>query len=220
MEKDQLYQDARRSILEADEGLAMATIEEAECSGLDLFALLQEGFAPGNQAVGDLFESGAFCLPELILSTEIMKLAIEEVERRSPGKDGPSKGKVLIATVEGDVHEIGKGLVASTLKSYGFEVIDLGREVPVETIIEKAEEYQVDIIATSALLTSTLKEQRKLEDALRSLGLRNKYKTMVGGAPCTLRWGRRIGADAYSEDAIDAVRQALRLLDSVRGSGV
>ncbi|HVI41824.1 MAG TPA: cobalamin-dependent protein, partial [Anaerovoracaceae bacterium] len=112
----------------------------------------------------------------------------------------------------GDVHEIGKGMVVSTMKSYGIDVIDIGREVPVETIIEKAEEYQVDIIATSALLTSTLKEQRKLEETLRKMGIRDKYKTMVGGAPCTLRWAKRIGADVYSEDAVEAAKKALLLL--------
>jgi len=119
---------------------------------------------------------------------------------------------VLLATVDGDVHDIGKGMVASTMKSYGIDVIDIGREVPVDTIIEKAKEFNVDIIGTSALLTSTLKEQRKLEEKLRELGIRDRFKTMVGGAPCTLRWATRIGADLYTEDAIDAAKKALELL--------
>ena len=142
-----------------------------------------------------------------------MRNVIESIETLSGIKDGKVQGKVLIATVEGDVHEIGKGMVASTMKSYGIEVIDLGREVSVETIIQKAEEFQVDIIATSALLTSTLKEQRKLEEALIKMGIRNKYKTMVGGAPCTLRWANRIGADVYTEDAVEATKKALEILD-------
>lgn len=216
MIKEELFLKARETIIDADEELAMRLIEAAYAEEFDLFELLREGFIPGNQAVGDLFESGSICLPELILSTEVMKKVIEAIQTRSHSKGDTVKGKVLIATVEGDVHEIGKGLVASTMKSYGIEVIDLGREVPVETIIKQAEEHQVDIIATSALLTSTLKEQKKLEDALKSMGLRYKYKTMVGGAPCTLRWSKRIGADVYTEDAVEAVKQALKLLEAIR----
>lgn len=126
--------------------------------------------------------------------------------------DGKPKGKVLIATVAGDIHDIGKSIVASTMRGCGIEVIDLGREVSVEEIIRQAEKHQVDIIATSALLTSTLKEQRKPEQALDDAGLKGVYKTMVGGAPCTMRWARRIGATAYSEDVIDACEKALALL--------
>ncbi|MBR0598808.1 cobalamin-dependent protein [Clostridiales bacterium BAD-6] len=198
--------------MDADEEKAVQVIEDALEEGLDLIEILQEGFAEGNREVGELFENGQLSLPELIFSTEVMKKVIDLVEAHTGMGKEKVKGKVLIATVDGDVHEIGKGMVASTMKSYGIEVIDIGREVPVETIIEKAEEYGVDIIGTSALLTSTLKEQKKLEDALREMGLRNKYKTMVGGAPCTLRWAKRIGADAYSEDAVEAAKKALELL--------
>jgi trimethylamine corrinoid protein len=210
--KEELIRIAHHTIMDADEEKAVQVIEDALEEGLDLIEILQEGFAEGNREVGELFENGQLSLPELIFSTEVMKKVIDLVEAHTGMGKEKVKGKVLIATVDGDVHEIGKGMVASTMKSYGIEVIDIGREVPVETIIEKAEEYGVDIIGTSALLTSTLKEQKKLEDALREMGLRNKYKTMVGGAPCTLRWAKRIGADAYSEDAVEAAKKALELL--------
>ncbi|WP_227018931.1 cobalamin B12-binding domain-containing protein [Sinanaerobacter chloroacetimidivorans] len=212
MSKEELIRIAHHTIMDADEEKAVQVIEDALEEGLDLIEILQEGFAEGNREVGELFENGQLSLPELIFSTEVMKKVIDLVEAHTGMGKEKVKGKVLIATVDGDVHEIGKGMVASTMKSYGIEVIDIGREVPVETIIEKAEEYGVDIIGTSALLTSTLKEQKKLEDALREMGLRNKYKTMVGGAPCTLRWAKRIGADAYSEDAVEAAKKALELL--------
>jgi trimethylamine corrinoid protein len=190
----------------------MKIIDEALAAGMNIMEILRDGFAEGNREIGDLFENGKLSLPELIFSTEVMRNVIEVVEAHTNIDQVKVKGKVLIATVDGDVHEIGKGMVVSTMKSYGIDVIDIGREVPVETIIEKALEYQVDIIATSALLTSTLKEQKKLEETLKKMGLRSKFKTMVGGAPCTQRWAKRIGADLYTEDAVEAAKKALILL--------
>lgn len=208
----ELIKDARQTILDADEDKALDIINTALAENINILELVQDGFAMGNREIGDLFESGKLSLPELIFSTEVMKKVLEVVESL-PGTSKESvKGKVLLATVDGDVHDIGKGMVASTMKSYGIDVIDIGREVPVDTIIEKAKEYEVDIIGTSALLTSTLKEQKKLEERLRELGIRDQFKTMVGGAPCTLRWANRIGADAYSEDAVEAAKKALELL--------
>jgi trimethylamine corrinoid protein len=209
----ELYQQARQSIIDANEDLAMDLIQLASESEVDLIELLQEGFSPGNMAVGGAFEKGEISLPELLYSAEVMKKVLSTIDHLLGVEETAAKGRVLIATVEGDVHEIGKGIVASTMKAYGLHVIDIGREVKVETIIEKAIEYQVDIIATSALLTSTLKEQRKLEAQLNKMALRGKFQTMVGGAPCTLRWAARIGADAYSEDAIEAARTALKLIE-------
>ncbi len=124
----------------------------------------------------------------------------------------------MIATVRGDVHEIGKGIVASTIMSNGVKVIDLGREVPAEDIVDAAEENNADIIGTSALLTSTLKEQRLVETLLRERNIRDKYVTIVGGAPCTPRWAKRIGADYYSEDAVDAGRLVTKILEKKYGS--
>jgi trimethylamine corrinoid protein len=213
MNQADLFQDARQSIMDANEDRAMALIQLASEAEVDLIELLQKGFSPGNMAVGECFEKGEISLPELLYSAEVMKKVLATIDQLLGVDESAAKGRVLIATVEGDVHEIGKGIVASTMKAYGLCVIDIGREVTVETIIEKAIEHQVDIIATSALLTSTLKEQRKLEALLNKMALRGKFQTMVGGAPCTLRWAARIGADAYSEDAIEAARTALKLIE-------
>lgn len=212
MSKLELISEARQTILDADEEKALQIIEHALTEEMDILELVQEGFAEGNRELGDLFENGKLSLPELIFSTEVMKRVLEVVESLPGSNKEKVKGKVLLATVDGDVHDIGKGMVASTMKSYGIDVIDIGREVPVDTIIEKAKEFNVDIIGTSALLTSTLKEQKKLEEKLRELGIRDRFKTMVGGAPCTLRWATRIGADIYTEDAIDAAKKALEFL--------
>jgi len=212
MDKGELIRIAHNTIVEADEERAMQVIDEAIASGFDIMEILREGFAQGNKELGDRFENGKLSLPELIYSTEVMKKVISAAEAHANIDQVKVKGRVLIATVEGDVHDIGKGMVVSTMKSYGIEVIDIGREVPVETIIEKAEEYNADIIATSALLTSTMKEQKKLEDTLRKMGIRSKYITMVGGAPCSLRWAKRIGADVYTEDAVEAAKRAFAIL--------
>ncbi len=210
--KERLMLAAKVSIIQADEEKAMEVIDEAITRGMDLSELLRSGFGAGNTEVGNSFEQGKISLPELLYSSEVMKDVTERVLSLLDHVT-EKEGKILIATVEGDTHDIGKNIVASTLRAAGFEVLDLGREVPVNHIIDTAEKCGVDIIATSALLTTTLTEQKKLENMLRELGLRDKYTTMVGGAPCTPRWQRRIGADIYSEDAIEAVKMAREAIE-------
>ncbi len=206
---------AKVSIIQADEERAMEVVDEAIAREMDLSELLRSGFGAGNAEVGNSFELGRISLPELLYSSEVMKDVTERVlYLLESGVD--NEGKILIATVEGDTHDIGKNIVASTFRAAGFEVIDLGREVPVSHIIRTAEQCGVDIIATSALLTTTLTEQKKLETMLRDLGLREKYTTMVGGAPCTPRWKKRIGADLYSEDAIEAAKLAKEAIEKRR----
>jgi trimethylamine corrinoid protein len=141
-----------------------------------------------------------------------MRVATEVINAAIPKSAQQKKGKIVIGTVEGDIHDIGKTIVVSLLKANGFEVYDLGRDIPTDKFIEKADEVGADIIGTSALLTTTMEGQRKLEAALKSKGLKGKYKTMVGGAPVTQRWADRIGADAYAEDAGEAVKKAKQLL--------
>ncbi len=210
---EEVKKTAAESIIDADEAKAFGLIDQIlKLEDKEWITILCEGFSDGNRLVGETFEKGNISLPELIYCSEVMKNVMDRIIKRVDSIPVETTGKILIATVEGDVHDIGKGIVASALKLAGFEVIDLGREVPVQTIVEAAERCGADIIGSSALLTSTLSEQKKLEMLLRDLGIRQKYKTMVGGAPCTARWAKKIGADAYSEDAIEAVRIAKELL--------
>jgi trimethylamine corrinoid protein len=218
LKKQRLYEKARDSIIEADESKAMSIILEAqENEEIDLLDLLLYGFGDGNEEIGEMFDDGSLSLPELIYAAEVMRNVTDKI--LSMIKDDGNarklikKGKILLATVEGDVHDIGKGIVASTLKSAGYEVIDLGCEVQASVIVQKAIEYDVDIIGTSALLTSTMVEQKKLIKLLEENDLTDKFITMVGGAPCTKRWAKRIGADGYSEDAVEAVRVANELMN-------
>ena len=153
-------------------------------------------------------------LPELMLAADVMKSVSEIVDKAvaDSGKQTEKIGTMVLATVEGDVHDIGKGIVASLIKTQGIEVIDLGRDVSAEEIVNKAVEYDADLIGTSALLTTTMGEQKKLEELLAARGLKGKIKTLIGGAPVTERFAKRIGADAYGEDAAEAVEKALALL--------
>ncbi len=216
MSKEIILDEAREAILKCDAQKAVAVAQKALAEGINPVEVLTEGFSVGIRTIGDLFGRGEVFLPELIMSAQAMKEATAILEPVLQANEVQKKGKMLIATVEGDVHDIGKGIVVSMVKTQGLEVVDLGRGVPIHTIIEKAVEYKVDIIGTSALLTTTLPEQKKLEDQLRKHGLREWFKTMVGGAPCTQRWADRIGADAYGEDAAEAVTKALALLEAAK----
>ncbi len=214
MSKDDILKEAIAAIVNGDESQALEVAKKAIAEGYDPTEILTDGFSAGIRQVGDLFGKGQVFLPELMLSAAIMKnvsVIFDEALAQS-GQIAGKKGTMIMATVEGDVHDIGKGIVISLIKTQGIEVIDLGRDVPVATIIEKAEAFDADLIGTSALLTTTLVEQKKLEDKLKQNDLKKKYKTMVGGAPATQRWADRIGADAYAEDAAEAVNQALALL--------
>ena len=210
---DQAVLDAAaRAIVEQDMEKAEEIANRAIEDGLDPLELISKGFTAGITKVGDLFDRGELFLPELIICSEIMKDVTGILNTAIPAEDKKAGAKVIIATVEGDVHDIGKGIVVSLFNAHGFEVYDLGRDVPTLKIIEKAEEIKADVIGTSALLTSTMEEQKKLEELLRKEGLREKYKTIVGGAPVTERWANRIGADAYAEDANDGVKKVFSLI--------
>lgn len=196
---------AKQSIIEADEDMAMEALEAAEAEGVDLVELLSNGYSAGMKELGDLFGMGEIFLPELIFATEVMKAASAEIEGKMDMSEVKSAGTLVIGTVEGDVHDIGKGIVASLVKTNGIEVIDLGREVPAQNFVDAAIEHNAEFVGSSALLTTTMTVQKDIEDALTEAGIRDKVKTMVGGAPVTNRWAEKIGADAYCEDASDTV---------------
>ena len=165
--------------------------------------------------IGDMFENEEIFLPELVGSADTVKAVIDEVIDpiiRASGEEKKTLGKVVIGTVEGDVHSIGKDLVASFLFSNGFEVYNLGVEVPAEEFIKKAEEINADIIGLSSLLTMSMDFQKQVIDHLKQKGLREKYKVVVGGAPTTEEWAKEIGADGWADDAIEAVELIKELI--------
>jgi len=210
---DKIIEEAKQSIIDHNKDRAVQLTNQVIADGYEGMELLARAFVPGISDVGDLFGRGQLFLPELVRSADVMQAVTDIINASLPDQDMQmQKGTFLIATVAGDVHDIGKCIVVSLLKANGYIVHDLGRDVATDTIIEEAVKLNVDIIGTSALLTTTMTRQREVEAALKSAGLRDKFKTMVGGAPVTGRWAAKIGADAYAEDAQDAVLKAKELL--------
>jgi trimethylamine corrinoid protein len=214
MTKEEVMKMAFDSVVECDEDMANQALLAGDEAGIPPLILLTEGFGSGIKHLGDLFGRGEIFLPELIFSTEIMKLAANAVEAKLGSDDVHAKGKMVIGTVEGDVHDIGKGIVAALVKSNGIEVFDLGREVPADAFVQKVIETGAGFVGSSALLTTTMTVQKEIEKKLEEAGLRDKVKTLVGGAPVTKRWADRIGADCYCEDASDTVEYILAQLEA------
>lgn len=211
---DELFKQMAQSIIDGDSDAATRLAEQAIQGGLDPLEAITKGFVVGVNFVGQQFAEGEAFLPELVMAGEAMKVAVKtlEPEMMKRGAEREVLGKVVLATVEGDIHEIGKSLVGTMLTAAGFEVFDLGVDAPPHKIIGKAIEVDADIIAMSALLTTTMVKQREVIDELEKEGLRSKFKVMVGGAPITRDWVSRISADGYSEDAIGAVNIAKQLV--------
>ena len=213
MPSHEFLKEVVETIVSCDEAKAETLAKQALEQNMNPLEVINNGYVVGIRQVGDMFEHGELFLPELIQAAEAVKKATMMLNAAITKDVERDAGKILIATVEGDIHDIGKAIVVSLMVANGFEVLDLGRDVPVSDIIAKAEEFQADIIGTSALLTTTMIRQKELEDTLRKEGLRDKYKTVVGGAPVTVRWANRIGADAYAENAGDGVSKIKALLD-------
>jgi len=210
MIREELFNDIRKAIVEGDKPRAQELAREAVRSGADLNEVIDKGYVAGIQAVGELWEKGEYFLPELISSAECMKAAMDilQPEMAKANIKSRSLGKVVIGTVEGDIHDIGKNLVASMLQANGFEVFDLGADVKLERFIEKAEAEKANIICLSALLTTTMLNQKRFIELLRQKGLYGKYKVLVGGAPATRKWAEDIGAQGFAENAALAVKAA------------
>ncbi len=209
----EIYESAIETIVHGDVDKAIEVATRGLGEGIDPIDLINNGFIPGINKVGDLFGSGRLFLPELVMSANAMERVTELINESLPSDQEQTHGRLVIATVEGDVHDIGKTIVVSLLKANGFEVNDLGRDVSVERLIEEADKFDANIIGTSALLTTTMGAQKQLEEELKAADLKDRFKTMVGGAPVTQRWAKRIGADAFAEDAIEAVKKAKALLE-------
>lgn len=210
----ELFKKMAQSILDGDSDISVKLAKEAIASGVDPLDAITEGFVKGVNQVGENFARGQAFLPELVMAGEAMKAAVAtlEPEMQKRGLQRKMLGKVVLATVEGDIHEIGKTLVGTMLSASGFEVYDLGVDISAAKIISKVKEVDADIIGLSALLTTTMVKQREVIEELDRIGLRKKVKVIVGGAPVTQDWAKRIEADGTSEDAIGAVNLAKQLV--------
>ena len=211
-----IEQKAMEAIVSLNRAAAIQIAEQAasEMDASELVDLIENGYKAGIMVVGDRFGRGDMFLPELVAAAETMKssLAILEPKLRENNVTQEPRGKIIIATVKGDLHDIGKTMVSSLLMANGFEVIDLGIDVATPDIIAAARQNQADMICLSALLTTTILAQKEVIDALQEMGSRDDFKVMIGGAASSKNWAQEIGADAYGADAQEATEIAIDLL--------
>lgn len=210
-----LFSSISTSIIEGTNNEAVNLVQQALASGIEPLAIIEEALVPGMNEVGKRYECGEYFLPNLILSANGMQKAMQILEPalRARNENVRSLGVVVIGTVRGDIHEIGKSLVGTMLSVNGFQVHDLGVDVPTEKFIAKIQETHANFLGLSALLTTTMNVQREIIEGLKAAGLRPKVKVLVGGSPVTQSWANEIGADGYAEDAIRAVALARQLVN-------
>jgi len=214
VDKASLLKKIQEGVIEGESSEVTQWVEEGLKAGIDPLEIIDGGLTPGVEAVGAKFEKGEYFLPDMILGAEAMEagiqilepLLMERKQKREP------LGTIILGTVAGDIHEIGKNIVRMMLKAAGFDVIDLGVDVKTDKFIEAIRESGASIVGMSALLTTTVGRQKEVIDTLEEEGLRKDIKVMVGGAPITQGWADKIGADSYAPDATAAVREAKRLV--------
>lgn len=212
---DEMYTRLAQAVIEGEPEEAEALAKEALEQGLDPLTCITQGLTVGIQQVGKLFASGEYFLPDLIIGADAMKVALDVLEPMLAGdQQRDVVGRIVLGTVEGDLHEIGKTLVGTMLTANGFLVTDIGVDKKPEEFIAAIKETDADIVGASALLTTTMLQQKKLIDSLEEAGLRESVKVMIGGAPVTEGFAEEIGADGYAEDAISSVDLAFRLIDA------
>jgi methanogenic corrinoid protein MtbC1 len=207
------YLAMQQAVIDGDVERARQLAQSLVESTSDLLPAVEKGFAAGIRRVGDLWDDGEYFLPELVQGAEAMKaaMAIIQPALHAMNQERRTRGRVVIGTVEGDLHDIGKSLVGVLLSANGFEVHDLGASVSIETFLAKAEEVDADIIAASALLTTTMEVQARLAGAVRASGPGRRRHVMLGGAPTSRAWAERLGA-AHAENALQAVTVAEELM--------
>ena len=212
---EELYQKLAQAVIEGEAEKAESLARQALEVGLKPLDCINYGLTKGIQHIGQSFADGDCYLPELVLSSNAMQAALKVLEPAMiGGKQREIVGTVVLGTVQGDLHEIGKNLVSTMLAASGFRVIDLGVNVAVTEFIKAINENKANLVGASALLTTTMLEQKKLIDAIKEAGLREQVKVMVGGAPVNQAYSNQIGADGYAENAVSAVNLAFRLVDA------
>jgi corrinoid protein of di/trimethylamine methyltransferase len=210
---DDLIAQITQSIVNGDPDEALALTQQAITAGIEPMQVVDDGLVRGMDIVGEKFSVGEMFLPHLVMAAKGMEKSMEllEPELEARQQSIERAGTIVIGTVQGDIHEIGKSLVGTMLSVNGFKVHDLGVDVPVMTFVEKVRETGANMLGMSALLTTTMTKQRDVIEALEDVGIRDQVKVLVGGAPVSQVWADEIGADGYAEDATEAVRVAQEL---------
>ncbi len=209
-----IFEQLKQSIVDQDEDAVLAAVNKALADGVDPKTIIDKGLLPGLNVIGEQFENEDIFLPELMQAALAFQaaMAILEPKIKEAGGDGQKKGKIVLGTVKGDLHSIGKNILKLLFETSGFEVWDLGIDVDLFQFVDKAKEVDADIIAMSALLTTTLVGQRDVIEALKDQGARDKFKVIIGGGATTAEWAETIGADGWAGSAYEAVNLANRLV--------
>jgi corrinoid protein of di/trimethylamine methyltransferase len=215
---DETFQAMRQSVVDGAPESAARIARQALGLGMAPLDAINSGYVPGMHFVGEQFAQHNMFLPDMMASAEAMRAAMDvlEPELKRLGSARPIAGTVILGTTKGDIHEIGKALVGTLLTAHGFRVIDLGVDVAGDIFAAKARELEADIVGVSALLTTTMRNQKTVIEALEKQGLRTRVKVMVGGAPVTRRWAEEIGADGYAKDAVSSVALACSLMQNAK----
>ena len=206
------FTDISQAVIAGQDARVRELVQDAINNGAEPLAIINEGLIAGMNVVGASFKSGKMFVPEVLMSARSMRAGVELVKPLLAGQDVPSAGKVIIGTVKGDLHDLGKNLVAMMLEGGGFNVVNLGIDLPPEKFVAAVKEHQPQIIGLSALLTTTMLVMKDVIELLKEEGLRDKVKVIVGGAPISYDFASEIGADGFAPDAASAVELCRRLL--------
>lgn len=215
MEKEVLFQQIADAVVEMEEDTVEELAEQSLSEGIDAYETIDSGLAKGMERAGQLFDEEEYFVPELLMCSDAMNAGIDVLKPHLKSENVSKKGRVVIGVVEGDTHDIGKNLVRLMLETGGFEVLDLGRDIPPAEFVSKAEEYGADIIGIATLMTTTMPGMKEVVDILSSKGIRDKFKVIIGGGPISPAFAKKIGADGYARNAADAVKVAEGLLTDV-----
>jgi corrinoid protein of di/trimethylamine methyltransferase len=226
MEKAEYLEEVKNTIVVGDREKAVELVKKGvEENIAKPIEILRDGFGKGMTISGDKYESGEYFVPEMLMSVDAMDGAMEIVmpmiekeikKKQEKGKEVESTGKVVIGVVEGDIHDIGKTIVAKMLQAAGFDVIDLGRDVPIDDFIETAKKEGAQVIAASTLMTPTLDGMEELHEKLKETGMRDKVKTIIGGGATSEEFAKEIGADARGEDAMSSLDTIKRMVNEIK----
>jgi corrinoid protein of di/trimethylamine methyltransferase len=219
MEQQKLFEKLKQAVMEGEEETLVSLVQGA-IETVDPLAMVEQGMMPGMTEVGNQFSAGEAYLPELLMAAEAWEQAMKIIKPKlvATGASMEKRGIIVLGTVQTDIHEIGKNILANLLMTAGFEVHDIGHDTPASKFVDTAVEVGADIIAASAIMSTTVPYQKDIIELLKSRGIRDKYLVMVGGGVVTQEWADEIGADGYGDLASDAMEVAKALVDSKKGA--
>ena len=217
-DKEIIMRKLTDAVIAGDTATAEQAAKDALAAGISAYDAIMNGLAEGMKTVGDKYEKKEYFLPDMLISADAMYAGLNILTPHIPKSESKSKGKIILGVVEGDIHDIGKNIVKIMLTAAGYEVVDLGRDVPTADFIEKAKSEGAQVIAMSTLLTPTLMSMKTVEDKLKEEGLKDKVRTVIGGGATSEDWKSKIGSDAYGKDASEAVDKVKLLIESIKSA--